>query len=336
MMLKFSLLVVSAFLKKTVLFNMQNKKQYKIGVLLSAYNGEKYIAQQIDSIMNQTVKNNLTLIVRNDGSTDNTIKILDKIKHKYSNLRVINGNNLGLINSFFKLLEIALKEYDFDYFSFSDQDDFWKEDKLESAIKFLNRENQDIPLLYGCRSLVVDEHLNTTGYKTQAMQRNIDFFNTTIQNIIPGHNQVMNKKLAQLVVSKRINPSKVYSQDLWITNVAAVSGKILFDNIPHTYYRMHGDNQLGYGNSKINRVLSHITRLRKNEAKKMAIQLKYFGESFTEFLSWEQINELKLFFASQNSLANRLKYVQHTNMYRQDEKETLLFKLLYLMGKYNI
>lgn len=311
-------------------------KDYRIGVLLSAYNGEKYIVQQVQSIMNQNNVANITLLIRNDGSTDNTSQILNELKRKYSNLVVIEGKNIGLIASFFKLLEIAVKEYNFDYYSFSDQDDYWLKDKLETAVSYLSTNAENIPLLYGCRSIVVDEKLKPTGFMTQAKKREITFYNTAIQNIVIGHNQVLNRSLAQLLINQKPNFKKVYSQDLWITNVAAVTGNIIFDNTPHTYYRMHGDNQLGYGKGTVDRICSHIVRLRKKESQKMAAQLNYFCKYFNDFLSNTEKKEISLFFNSQRSLRQRAKYIKSSKLYRQNPKETYLYKTLYLLGQYNV
>lgn len=311
-------------------------KDYKIGVLLSAYNGEKYITQQVQSIMNQNNVSNITLLIRNDGSTDHTSQILDDLKEKYSNLIVIEGKNIGLIASFFKLLEVAVKEYDFDYYSFSDQDDYWLKDKLEIAVSYLNANAQNKPLLYGCRSMIVDENLKPTGFMTQAKEKSITFYNTAIQNIVIGHNQVLNKNLAQILLRKKPDFKKIYSQDLWITNIAAVTGSIIFDNTPHTYYRMHGDNQLGYGKGTIDRIYSHIVRLRKKESHKMALQLNYFCKYLNAFLSNDEKREMLLFFNSQYSFGRRYKYIKSSQLYRQNPKETFLFKMLYLLKQYNV
>lgn len=317
---------------------VQDKFKKKIGVLLSAYNGEKYIKQQIESIENQTINEEITLIIRNDGSSDKTSEILQQMKKKYSNIVIIQGENIGLIRSFFTLLKIAVNDYGFDFYSFSDQDDYWKKDKLESAIEHLEQEqnNSDSPLLYGCISTIVNNELNPTGFKTQTKKKNITFFNSAIQNIIPGHNQVLNKKLATALVNQPTDYSKIYSQDLWITNVAAIVGKIVFENNSHTLYRMHGNNELGYGTSKINRIVSHLKRLNKQETKKIAEQLKYFFECYENFLNIEEKNELKEFFSNQKSLKNRIKYTRKTRFYRQDNKETFLFKTLYLFKQYNV
>ena len=314
-------------------FKMQD---YKIGVLLSAYNGEKYITKQIDSIMNQSNVEHITLLVRNDGSTDNTGAILKKLENKYSNLQVIDGKNIGLIASFFKLLNIAVKEYDFDYYAFSDQDDYWMKNKLQGAVSLLKTKTQAVPLLYGCRSNIVDKNLKPTGFLTQSKERKLTFFNTAIQNIIPGHNQVLNKALARILVEQKICLDNIYSQDLWIINVAAVTGNIIFENKVHTLYRMHGDNELGYGKSKLGRFKSHIKRLEKKETKKMSLQLQYFLKCYNTFLTNEEVKEIKTFFLSQKNILKRLEYIKCTKLYRQTSRETFLYKVLYLIGAYKL
>lgn len=307
----------------------------KVAILLSSYNGADYIEEQIESILKQDYTD-FDLIIRDDGSTDNTISIIKKILNEHDNVILIKGNNIGLVKSFFYLLEYAYtKKYD--YYAFSDQDDVWLPDKISTAITKLQKcNNSTTPLLYSCTSSLVDRNLRSVGKTTEKQNKKITFFNTAIQNICPGHNQVLNKKLVQVLISANQNLEKIYSQDLWISNAAAVTGKILFDNTYHTLYRMHGNNELGYGKGNLGRLRGHLKRLHKNETQKMAIQLKVFSECFKKFLSNGEQNEISLFFASQNSIVSRARYMIHTKLYRQSSKETLMFKCLYLLGKYNI
>lgn len=311
-------------------------ESYKIAVLLSAYNGQEYIEKQIKSILEQKINGQIKLIIRDDGSQDKTLTIIENKFSDQKNVEIISGQNIGLVQSFFWLLRHAFHE-GYKYYAFSDQDDYWLPGKLEAAVKQLDKEdNSSIPILYGCRSFIVDQNLNKTGYITQARKRNISFYNTAIQNIVVGHNQVLNGKLAEILINNSDDMANVYSQDLWITNVAAVSGKIIFDNTPHTLYRMHGKNELGYGKNKIDRIRSHVKRLFNDETKKMAYQLNYFDKKFNSYLTHDERNEMHLFFASQSNLKKRLDYVRKTQLYRQEKKENLLFKILYLIGSYNV
>lgn len=306
---------------------------YRIAVLLSAYNGEKYIEKQIESILKQENAEAITLIVRNDGSKDRTLDILREIQKDHSNVEIINGPNLGLVASFFKLLNCAV-EREFDFYSFCDQDDYWLPEKLTVAVNAINGEKE--ACMYAACSKLTDGDLVETGSITQTQCREITFYNAAIQNFCPGHNQVMNHKMAEVVMRHtKVGPA-IYSQDLWITNIASLTGKIIFDNTPHVLYRQHTNNQLSYGKSRIGWVKDHINRLKKSEGKKFSVQLKYFAECFDEYLNDEQRKELEHYFSSLSSFSKRLEYIFRTKLYRQKPVETLLFKLIYLFGGYNI
>ena len=128
----------------------------KINVLLSTYNGELYIAEQLDSLLRQTVIDNMKIIIRDDGSTDSTLKIIEEYKSKNSNIIFYRGENLKPAKSFWHLLQNCDEA---DYFAFCDQDDVWDEDKLEVAINQL-KEHDDVPALYFSDARVVDSELN--------------------------------------------------------------------------------------------------------------------------------------------------------------------------------
>lgn len=312
-------------------------EQYRLAILLSAYNGKKYIKEQIQSLLKQKNKKNITIIIRDDGSTDGTLQILQELQLHNQNLVILKGKNIGLVSSFFELLKYGIKEK-YNYFAFCDQDDYWLPDKLYSAIRMLNKvENKNIPVLYGSCSTLVNKKLEESKVTTQKKILPISFYNTAIQNILPGHTQVINYVLGKILVDHfDKNNNRIYSQDLWITNVAAVSGKILFENKPHVLYRMHGNNELGYGQGKFGRLKGHIQRLKKNECKLMSLQLKYFIDCFDDYLTKAEKEEMDKFFSSQKNLIQRIKYSMNTKLYRQTRKETFAFKILYIFGAYNI
>ena len=305
----------------------------RIAVLLSAYNGEQYIEDQVRSILNQESIDSLTIIVRNDGSKDGTVDILQRLRKEHSNIEILDEQNIGVAASFLRLLEYAYNKR-YDYYAFSDQDDYWLPEKLSIAIKAL--EGQNGPCMYASCSAVADEDLKPSGNVTQTKVKEITLYNSAIQNFCPGHNQVLNHAMAGMVVSKTVYSPAIYSQDMWITKVASVTGTIIFDSTPHTLYRQHDNNQLSFGKSSIGWVKDHIRRLQKKEGRKISLQLKYFCECYDEYLSAEQKKEIKAFFDSQESLAKRVQYISHTKLYRQRGYETPMFKAIYLMGGYNI
>ena len=102
----------------------------RIAVLMSSYNGEQYIKEQIDSILNQKGKFNIDIYVRDDGSFDNTIHILEDYQKK-GLIKFCGGENIGPAKSFLTLLALA---DGYDFYAFADQDDIWFENKIESAI----------------------------------------------------------------------------------------------------------------------------------------------------------------------------------------------------------
>ena len=103
-----------------------------IAILLSTYNGEKYIKEQIESLLDQTIKN-WFLVIRDDGSHDKTVEILKEYSTSYPNKIFIDGSvreNLGAGKSFMHLLKITHA----DYYMFCDQDDVWMPDKIERTL----------------------------------------------------------------------------------------------------------------------------------------------------------------------------------------------------------
>lgn len=305
----------------------------KVVVLISTYNGEKYIGEQIDSILKQKTKHHVDILIRDDGSKDNTVSIVTALADKNQNIELITGENRGVVGSYFDLLNRA---GDYDYYLFCDQDDYWLPDKIDTAVRTLESVVEDIPLLYASPSYVTDGDLNKTGKITQIERKKINFYNTAIQNFCPGHNQVVNHRLAEILRSVEIDPSQVYSQDLWVTNVAAVTGKIIFDNKPHTLYRMHHDNKLGFGEGNADWIKQRISRAESHEGAKFSRQLKYFYSVFSDRLTDEQKDEVHKFLSSQRSFSKRAGYICKTKFWRQREKENTLFKLLYLFGGYNV
>lgn len=303
----------------------------RVVVMISTYNGEKYIGEQIDSILKQKTKHHIDILIRDDGSKDSTISIIASLADKYHSISFFQGENRGVVGSYFDLLKRA---GDYDYYSFCDQDDYWLPDKIETAVNTLEATNAKIPLLYASPSYVTDGHLNKTGKITQTERKKINFYNTAIQNFCPGHNQVINYRMAEILRSVEPDSTQVYSQDLWVTNVAAVTGKIIFDSEPHTLYRMHHDNKLGFGEGNADWIKQRITRAQGHEGAKFSKQLKYFYSVFSDRLTDEQKDEVKKFLSSQKSFSKRAGYIRQTKFWRQRQKENTLFKLLYLFGGY--
>ena len=193
----------------------------KVQILMSTYNGEKYVDEQINSLLQQDHAN-LEILIRDDGSKDSTVSILEKYNREYPNINLIIGENKGVISSFFELAMKASKEAD--YFAFCDQDDYWKPQKISRAVNLLDKEAPETPLLYFSRLDIVDEHLNSLK-QSPIPPRGATLENALIQNIATGCTIVFNKKLLETFTSHLPNVNQVTMHDSWFYLLATAFGK---------------------------------------------------------------------------------------------------------------
>lgn len=210
----------------------------KIMVLLSTYNGEKYISEQIESVLCQQGVD-VHIVARDDGSQDETINILKRIS-TLENITLIEGQNIGVVGSFFTLMHEAVC-HNFDYFAFCDQDDVWKNDKLKVATDILSGHGNE-PALYMSSFQMVDENLHSI--QTNMSRPNISVEGALASNCATGCTMVFNKKL--LEKSLISNYDDVLMHDYWMYMVCLLTGGyIYYDETPHIYYRQHGNNVIG-------------------------------------------------------------------------------------------
>lgn len=210
--------------------------QKHITVLLSTYNGEQYLKEQIESIICQTDVH-LNIIVRDDGSIDGTRKILSEYQER-GVLKWYGGENLKPAESFWNLMVSAPES---EYYAFSDQDDYWMPDKLCIAIKAL-RDYEDIPAMYCSAYQMTDDKLNPI--HTDQRIPIIDIHHAIMENIATGCTIVFNNKLMHIL--KTYKPNYYFMHDEWMYKVCvAIGGKVIYDEIPHILYRQHGNNVIG-------------------------------------------------------------------------------------------
>lgn len=221
-----------------------------IDILLSTYNGARYLHEQIDSIINQSFTD-WHLLIRDDGSTDNTVVIVDDYCQKYPRkIKKITDTfgNVDVIRSF----EILLENSTADYIMFCDQDDFWLPNKIELSFnKIKQMENQyglDIPLLVHTNLKVVDENRNLicdsfwkySALKPEILDKNIYYL--SICNCVTGCTVLINKKAKEISLPF-IAPIEMH--DVWIALHVKKYGEIDYLYIPTIEYRQHAANILG-------------------------------------------------------------------------------------------
>lgn len=308
--------------------------QEKIAILLSSYNGQKYIKSQVESILRQKVDCDFTLFIRDDGSSDNTISILEQMAEQDHRIVLQKCTNCGLNESFFRLMRFAATlPPEYRYFSFSDQDDIWDEDKLQIGINVLREAPLDLPALYGSADRTVDADLNPI--RTHYTKKPLQFYNGIIQNYVPGHNQIMNRPLLLSVCNA--DASKMYLYDSFIVAMSLLIGKLYYDQTGHASYRQHEGNQLG--SSSINFfkwLVLRFNKIMQGDLKQIGKQIEYFYVFSQDMMSDEQKKELSSFLNSQTSFYKRSKYLMKRRIHRQGWFDDLAFSILYLLGKYNV
>lgn len=310
---------------------MRNKK---VAILLSSFNGEKYIYEQVISILQQQLDCDLSLVVRDDGSTDSTIKILHEIREKDSRLVIIEGENCGGNGSFFELLKYARElPQEYEYFALSDQDDVWDLNKVQIGVDAIRKSGKTKPILYGSITRPVNEQLEVIPRKRKTLKP-ITFYNSIIQNFIAGHTQIMNRQLLNLVYEA--DASLLYGHDSFIVNVAVLAGDVIFDSQPHASYRQHNNNQLGTSNcSRLAWIKQRLHRIKKGDSRQYGTQIEYIREYCKELMTQEQYDEVTRFLEYRKNFFNRLRYIATKKVYRQERFDDLAFCLLYLFGGYN-
>lgn len=282
----------------------------KISILLSTYNGEKYLKAQLDSLFSQSYKN-FKLIARDDGSSDKTLEIL-----KYYDIELLPSNeNLGVKRSFETLLKYAFGNSDAKYFMFCDQDDIWNQDKIELTLqKMYEMEKlyKNTPILVHTDLEIVDENLHTINPSFMKLQnlheKKNRLNNLLIQNTITGCTVMINKDLAKLCLPM---PSNAIVHDWWIGLVASYFGKIGYLPQSTIKYRQHSQNTIGAKGFDISFILKNFQK--KQTLDKNISQAKDFLQIFndkldkdTKFMLEDFVNLTnKSFFQKRNIL---LKY----------------------------
>ena len=194
-----------------------------VAVVMSTYNGARFVADQIESVLNQQGCD-VSIFARDDGSSDGTADILRDYAAR--NLLVLDaGDNKGMVPSFFAAL--AMVPDTFEFIAFCDQDDVWHSDKLSRALETLGSRDQSIPQLYCSEYIFCDEQLNRTA-RSHLNRIGVDFSKLMAENVCSGNTMVMNRALVSELLAD--GPEGVYVHDWWAALVATGLGELTFDD----------------------------------------------------------------------------------------------------------
>lgn len=234
----------------------------KIAVLMSSYNGEKFIREQMESILSQNKRYEtmdhqldtfqLDVWVRDDGSEDHTISILQDYE-KQNHIRWYQGENLGPAFSFLDLIKHCSG---YDYYAFSDQDDVWKEDKLVRAIQQLQSaaNGKEYPCLYLSNAELVNQDMVTCGRNVYKQNPKLDFETVACAGGLLGCTMVFNEALARLI-REFDSPRNLIMHDFYTALVCtACGGTILYEECATMKYRQHQENVVGVAQGIIGKI----------------------------------------------------------------------------------
>lgn len=303
-----------------------------VHILLAAYNGGKYIREQLDSLLAQTYPN-ISIYIRDDGSSDNTVSIIqDYIAGNTSSKKIVllenGGVNLGCPASFYQILKECPPA---DYYAFCDQDDIWYPDKIKWAVQKLNSQKQpDKPCVYfsGYEYYTDDGEFlrHSPAQKTSITLTDVLYYTPASGFVI-----VFNETARQELILK-VNPGKEL-HDRWLLRGAACFGTILSDPRRSATHIRHSDAVTAEDSSDSNLLRSFL----KNEIGGTAMtdskqDLAYFQKVFQHKLSASQQKTLSLFTAP-NSLSRQLRKLFYPRRLRARPAGEIAIRILFLIGK---
>lgn len=304
-----------------------------VQILMSTYNGERYIQDQLESLIAQDYPD-ICLFIRDDGSTDRTMDVLAKfaLGHPEVPLHYYAGENKGVVPSFFELLSNSSDAADF--YAYCDQDDVWLERKISRAISKIKLFPADVPVMYCSRTQLVDESLNKLGEWPPEPLRGADFPNALVQNIAVGCTTVINKSARDLLFHAKPDFHKIIMHDWWSYLCVSAFGQIVYDPQPHILYRQHGRNAMGGSVNFIQRINKRHANFQRNRYRqRYREQAREFYLLYKDRLSHENRKILE-HFISEKPLLSRIGYAMSGEVYRHSKIGNVLLKLLIIADRY--
>lgn len=296
----------------------------KILVMMSTYNGEKYVEEQIDSILAQTI-DGLELLVRDDGSSDHTAEILERYA-KAGKLTWYQGENAGPGGSF---LDLMRRAGDAAYYAFSDQDDYWKPEKLAAAVAKLEKMDSAQPAMYFGRKEIVDAELKPLSWPDYPI-RKLSFGTSMLNSYASGCTMVYNRALKDLL--DQYHPQDVNMHDAWVYRVVSALGTVVYDTDAYIAYRQHGNNVEGVQSisGRWKERMKNIRRRSRDTAR-----TRYASELLRGFGGLLNDRDRKLAEQMANiktSFSSRLKFLFNKDAQTQRRQDIVFVKLFALIG----
>lgn len=267
----------------------------------------------------------MRLSVRDDGSSDGTVRLLEQLISARSCDRLSVGPNLGAARSFMTLLRAV--SADADYAAFCDQDDVWLPGKLPAAVAAL--QEVDGPGLYCCAVRLVNETLSELKLHKRCV-REASFANALVENIATGCTIVLNRSAIDLLASR--TPQNFVMHDAWCYLVVAGCGRVVYDPRPYVLYRLHGSNAVGVGVTLWSEWSGRASRqVRDGRERLLTRQAEELRRLYGSQLRADAAHCLDDFLGARWTVTSRLRYAVRGSAYRQRRIDDLIFRCLYAL-----
>ncbi|MBP5221990.1 MAG: glycosyltransferase family 2 protein [Lachnospiraceae bacterium] len=272
----------------------------RTAILLACHNGEKYLAQQLESLFKQKDAD-ITVFIRDDGSSDHTKEILKTWESEKCIL--FFEDNIGAAESFLWLMDRA---EGFDYYAFCDQDDLWDSDKISCAVKQLEAE-RNRPSLYFSAKRIIGEDGTLLEEKSMSAEAGVySLEKAVLGNNATGCTMVVNRRMRDLTVKYR--PERMIMHDHWLYLLClAAGGRVVYDDMPHMSYRQHGGNTLGDKIPLRKRLKNSSARRGKNLRRCIVQQIL---EQYAEEIPEENRRILREFALYQNGFQQKMALIR--------------------------
>ncbi|MFR4286062.1 MAG: glycosyltransferase family 2 protein [Enterococcus italicus] len=297
-------------------------------ILLSTFNGEKYLRKLLDSLLNQAYKD-FQIIIRDDGSKDGTLKILGEYNNIYNNIDVYFSDNVGVKKSFFELITMVIKNYPPGTYFFCDQDDYWLPNKVEMALAKMNLANSG-PVLYLSTLNIVDE-------KLEIIERTQKFDvcpNSCIfENISTGCTNAINYDLAKLIVRNLPKVSEIEMHDSWIYMVGCFFGVVIYDSNSYIFYRQHSSNQVGMRkNNLYSDLLSILSEIKRKKHRKQTLEFINIFYQQLDDSKKTMLDEYKKNQINRTHIIKRFNYFTKYSIESQSKVRRIGYRLAYSLN----
>lgn len=301
-----------------------------VAILLCTYQGEKYLAEQLNSFFKQTYKY-WTLYISDDHSTDSTRDIIGEFQKLYGSEKIIYmGPKSGFAAHFIDLTSnINVKD---DYVAWSDQDDIWEEDKLDIAVNWLSQQSESKPAVFSSRTTLIDKN-NKVIDLSPLFKKPKTFKNALVQNVGGGNTMVFNSAAKALLVSVPLARHTISHDWLMYQVVTGCGGVFHYEVKPLVRYRQHENNAVGM-NISLRAKVSRLSKLLCGRYKKWnSVNIEVLKSIESQLLKNNQ-KVLNDFHCAKNCRGiGRLAHLKKSGVYRQGILENIVLYLACLFRK---